>query len=69
MREGLFCEKRTHLVQRGTNDTHDYTQGRMSATIVPWPERALKLRIEVNTSLVIKLGPWTVYGTSILFMP
>ena len=41
----------------------------MSATIVPWPERALKLRIEVNTSLVIKLGPWTVYGTSILFMP
>ena len=28
----------------------------MSATIVPWPERALKLRIEVNTSLVIKLG-------------
>ena len=50
----------------GTNDTYDYAQGRMSATIVPWPKRALKLRIEVNTSLVIKLGPWTVYGTSVV---
>ena len=63
-RENIFSE----VIITPNFYTYD-PQGRMSATIVPWPERALKLRIEVNTSLVIKLGPWTDYGTSILFMP
>ena len=61
-RENIFSE----VIITPNFYTYDH-QGLMSATIVPWPERALRLQIEVNTetqgtSLVIEYR-------SILCMP